>query len=91
MSRYNNIARSLIIVSKANGWDPCQIEGKDYVNGEYPEDRPTKGDTAYLHGPLPNDPQGGDSNVGAPGPDTRGPQAVKHPGTGNPYAGKMEG
>ena len=51
MARNNNTSRSLIIMSKLQGWDPSKIDGVDYANNEYPEDRVTKGE--QLHGPLP--------------------------------------
>ena len=88
MARHNNTSRSLIIMSKLQGWDPCTIEGKEFANNEYPEDRATKGDTAYLHGPLPGGPQDAIPDPGAPGPDNRspGPGGKSH-GKHDPFAG----
>lgn len=89
MARHNNTSRSLIIMSKLQGWDPCKIEGADYAGCDYPEDRVTKGDTAYLGGPLPADPQGATPDPAVPGPDGRspGPGGQSH-GTHDPNAGK---
>lgn len=89
MARHNNVSRSLIIISKAQGWDPTKIDGQDFVNGVYPEDRATKGDTAYLNGQLPKDPQEPCPDPSAPGPDNRTPYAIgKNHGTHDPMAGK---
>ncbi len=89
MGRANNAARSLIQISKAQGWDPCTIEGAEYPNNEYPETRVKTGDTAYLHGPLPSSPENSTPDPAPSGPDNRspGPGGEGH-GTGNPYAGK---
>jgi len=57
MARANNTSRSLIIASKLMGWDPTKIEGESFANGSYPETRPTEGDSARLHGPLPSSEQ----------------------------------
>ena len=91
MGRANNVSRSLGIISKQQGWDPSKIDGQDYPNNSYPEDRVTKGDTPYLTGPLPKDPQEPCPDPKPAGPDTRspGPGGNSH-GTGNPYAGKSE-
>lgn len=91
MARHNNTSRSLIILSKMQGWDPTKIDGQDFANNVYPEDRATKGDTPYLTGPLPRDPQEPCPDPGPSGPDTRGPgPGGERHGTGNPYAGKSE-
>jgi hypothetical protein len=89
MGRANNTSRSLVIISKMQGWDPCKIDGQDYPNGEYPEDRVTKGDTAYLGGPLPTSPESATPSVGPAGPDTRSPGPGGGPhGRHDPMAGK---
>lgn len=89
MGRANNTSRSLIIISKQQGWDPTKIDGVDFANNVYPEDRVTRGDTPYLSGPLPRDPQEPCPDPGVPGPDTRGPGPGGVPrAPGNPYAGK---
>lgn len=91
MGRANNTSRSLIIISKLQGWDPCKIDGQSFPNAEYPEDRAMKGDTAYLSGPLPSSPESATPHPGVPGPDVRspGPGGQSH-GKGSPYAGKSE-
>lgn len=89
MARHNNIARSLIIMSRANGWDPCKIEGADYPNNEYAEDRVTKGDTPHLTGTGTTSPESSTPNPGVPGADTRSPGAGgKSSGRHDPMAGK---
>lgn len=89
MGRANNIARSLQIISKAQGWDPCKIEGSEYPNCDYPEDRVTKGDTPHLSGPLPSSPESSTPNPSVPGPDTRGPgPGGQGHGKHDPNAGK---
>jgi len=91
MARHNNTARSLIIISKANGWDPCKIEGSDYPHCEYPEERVTKGDTPQLQGPLPTSPETECPYPPIPGADDRGNRPFpRRISTGNPYAGKSE-
>jgi hypothetical protein len=88
MGRANNTGRSLIIISQAQGWDPTKIEGADFPNNAYPENRVTKGDTAYLHGPLPSSPEANCPDPSMQGPDTRspGPGGTKR-GHGDPYGG----
>lgn len=90
MGRANNISRSLIEISKRQGWDPTKIDGfGEFPNNDYPEDRATKGE--QLHGPLPRDPQGECPHPSPPGPDNRGPGAHPRSKPGpNPYAGKSE-
>lgn len=87
MGRANNISRSLQIISKGQGWDPSKIDGVDYANNEFKEDRVTKGE--QLGGPLPSSPQSSTPNPGVPGPDMRSPGAggTSH-GKHNPNAGK---
>ena len=90
MARQNNTSRSLIIMSKLQGWDPTKIDGKDFVGNVYPEDRTMKGDTPYLTGPLPKDPQEPCPDPSAPGPDARTPGNASR-SHGNPYGpGKSE-
>ena len=91
MARHSNTSRSLQILSRLQGWDPSKIDGADYPNNEYPENRATKGDTPYLTGPLPKDPQEPCPDPKPAGPDTRGPgPGGKSHGHGNPYTGKSE-
>jgi len=92
MGRANNTSRSLIIMSKLQGWDPCKIDGQDYVGGEFPEDRVTKGDTAYLTGPLPGSPESVTPDPGVPGPDNRSPgPGGESRKVHNPYPGDADG
>jgi hypothetical protein len=88
VGKANNVARSLIIASKLQGWDPTKIEGENFANGAYPEDRTTEGDTAYLHGPLPPSPESKTPDPGVPGPDNRTPgSGGRSSGKHNPYGG----
>ena len=87
MGRANNTSRSLQILSKLQGWDPSKIDGVDYPNGSYTEDRVTKGE--QLGAPLPRDPQEPCPDPKPAGPDTRGPgPGGQSHGRGNPMAGK---
>jgi hypothetical protein len=46
-------------MSRLQGWDPCKIEGEDFPNAEYKEDRYEKGDVVESAGlGLAKDPQG---------------------------------
>lgn len=88
MGRANNTARSLIIASKLQGWDPTKIDGKDFANGEYPETRVNTGDTPYLTGPLPGSPENQTPDPGVPGADSRSPgPGGTSSGKHNPYGG----
>ena len=89
MGRANNVGRSLQIISKLQGWDPCKIEGSDYANCEYPEDRVTKGDTPYLTGTGTTSPQSSVPDPKPPGGDTRSPgSGGQNSGKHNPMVGK---
>ena len=48
MSRNNNTARSLIIMSKLQGWDPTRIEGFEGQDLGYREDIPTRGTVGWV-------------------------------------------
>lgn len=86
MGKPNNIARSLIISAKLRGWDPTKIEGADFPNSDYPENRVIQGDTPYLSGPLPKDPENATPNPGPSGPDNRSPSpGGQNHGTHDPY------
>lgn len=89
MGRHNNPARSLVIMSKLQGWDPTKIDGQEYVNNEYREDRVTKGDGFMGKAPMPTSPEQECPYPAQPGPDTRGPNPVGGKGGHHdPYAGK---
>lgn len=92
MGRANNVGRSLIILSKMQGWDPCTIEGADYPSNEYNEDKVTKGSDTRFTG-HETDPQGPTPDPAVPGPDNRSPgPGGKNHGVGDPYGpGNMEG
>lgn len=86
MGRANNTSRSLQIISRAQGWDPCKIDGKDYRHLEYDDNEPMQG---FKPGPPPASPEANVPSPSVPGPDTRspGPGGQSH-GKHDPYAGK---
>lgn len=88
MARHNNISRSLQIMSREQGWDPCKIDGQDYPHLEYDEQEPTRG---FRPGAPPPDPQGPCPDPAPPGPDTRGGSPYPATRRGDPFAGKSEG
>ena len=86
MGRANNTARSLQIMAKLQGWDPCKIDGKDFPMLEYDED---ERQTGVKPGPAPKSPEDSFPGVAIQGPDTRtpGPGGQGH-GKHDPNAGK---
>jgi len=85
MGRMNNTSRSLIIISKANGWDPTEIHGDSY---NYNEDRVKVGDSRTIPSNL-NDPNTIESNLGFTDKDFQVPDhpTQKRTTNANPYPG----
>jgi hypothetical protein len=91
MARHNNTGRSLIIMSKLQGWDPCKIDGTPYPGGEYHEEKTTAGFSPEAMGGfgVVKDPQGAVPDPSAPGGDSRSPgPGGKSSGVHDPNAGK---
>jgi hypothetical protein len=86
MGRANNVSRSLQIISRMQGWDPCKIDGEHFAHLEYDENERQQG---FRPGPAPTSPQSIQRTQSPPGPDTRGPGpgGTNH-GHHNPMAGK---
>lgn len=86
MGRANNTSRSLQIISRLQGWDPCKIGGEEFKAIEYDENERMEG---FKPGPLPVDPQAACPDPPVPGPDARGPGAGgQSHGVHDPNAGK---
>jgi hypothetical protein len=86
MARQNNSARSLIIMSKLQGWDPTKIEGSSVDLG-YKEDIPTQGTKGWM-APEGGPPQPADQSMP---PQHAESNQAGHGGTGNPGTGLLRG
>jgi len=90
MSQMNSQVRSLIIVSKQNGWDPTKIQGGPDLPATYiPREDPFTSDAKPIAGV--NDPNSGSNPVGQ-GQDWKSPDVSReradHTTNANPYEGK---